>query len=309
MISLKKVFDEISKVIAGDGRASFLTLMCMLAKGHLLIEDVPGVGKTLLASSLAKTCSVDFKRVQCTPDIMPGDILGFSMFDINTGETKYIKGPVMTNLLLVDEINRASPKTQSALLEVMEEYKVTVDGKVFEVPSPFMVIATQNPIENAGTSPLPEAQLDRFTMRVSMGYPNVDDEVLIVSRFEDITNTPELSKIVNADDIIRMQNEVAKVTIKKSIIEYTVKIIRKTREHPKISLGCSPRAALALVRCAKAKAYMVGRNYVIPDDIKTIAADVLSHRIILTSQLKGVQNAKYSRKLIKEIISETEVSK
>ncbi len=302
---MKKVFDELSKVIAGDGNATFLTLVCVLSKGHLLIEDVPGVGKTLLASSLAKSCNVDFKRVQCTPDILPGDILGFSMFDINTGKSNYIKGPVMTNLLLVDEINRASPKTQSALLEVMEEYEITVDGNVFEVPNPFMVIATQNPIENVGTSSLPEAQLDRFTMRISMGYPNLEDELLILTRFQDPENLPEITSVLNSDEIITMQKQVGAVHVEKKVMDYILKITTETRKHPKISLGCSPRASLALMRCAKARAYLLGRDYVLPDDVKELAKYVLSHRIILSSQLKGVQSMLYSHEIISQIVEKT----
>ncbi len=304
---MKKVFDELSKVIAGNGTAPFLTLVCMLAKGHLLIEDVPGVGKTLLASSLAKSCNVEYKRVQCTPDILPGDILGFSMYDINTGRTNYIKGPVMTNLLLVDEINRASPKTQSALLEVMEEYEVTVDGIVHIVPNPFMVIATQNPIENVGTTSLPEAQLDRFTMRISMGYPNFEDEMLILSRFENSEKTPEASIVMNSEEIMEMQRNASKVKVKRDIMEYIIKITTKTRNHPKISLGCSPRASLSLLRCAKARAFMLERDFLIHDDVKELAKYVLSHRIVLASQLKGIQNTVYSHELINEIVSQTPI--
>ncbi len=304
---MKKVFDELSKVITGDGLPAFLTLVCMLANGHLLIEDVPGVGKTLLASSLAKSCNIDYKRVQCTPDILPGDILGFSIFDINTGSSKYVKGPVMTNLLLVDEINRASPKTQSALLEVMEENKVTIDGNVFEVPKPFMVIATQNPIENVGTSSLPEAQLDRFTMRISMGYPDFENELLILQRFENIFTPPKINSVIEIGEITEMQKKVGSIEIKRQIMEYIVKITTNTRKHNKISLGCSPRASLTLMRCAKAKAFMSGRNFVVPDDVKSLAKYVLSHRITLSEQLKGVQSTVYSHNLIDEIVNQTQV--
>ncbi len=299
---MKKVFDELSKVIAGDGDAAFLTLTCMLAGGHLLIEDVPGVGKTLLASSLAKACNIDFKRVQCTPDIMPADILGFNMFDINTGSTNYVKGPVMTNLLLVDEINRASPKTQSALLEVMEENAITVDGKLLSVPQPFMVIATQNPIENVGTSPLPEAQLDRFTMKISMGYPDFENEMTILTRFANSDKVPEIQAVFDVDQLRDMQHEAGLVHVKSSIMEYIVKLVNATRNHPKISLGCSPRASLSLLRCAKAKAFMLGREFVVPDDIKSLAVDVLAHRVVLSSQLKGVQRTVYSRELVGELV-------
>ncbi len=301
MNKLKKIFNELSKAIAGDGESSFLTLVCLFANGHLLIEDVPGVGKTLLASTLAKSCNVDYKRVQCTPDIMPGDILGFSMYDINTGISRYMKGPVMTNLLLVDEINRASPKTQSALLEVMQENEVTVDGTVHDVPTPFMVIATQNPIESVGTSSLPEAQLDRFTMRISMGYPDIDNEMLILSRYGDPESAPVISPVLDTGEILQIRKEVSGVHIENSIMKYIINITTKTRNHHKISLGCSPRASLALMQCAKARAFLMDRKYVIPDDVKTLAEKVLSHRIILSTQLKGVQKSAYSRSLIREI--------
>ncbi len=304
---VKKVFDELAKVIAGDGESSLLTLICLLANGHLLIEDVPGVGKTLLAATLARCCNVDYKRVQCTPDIMPGDILGFSVFDIGTGKSSYVKGPVMTNLLLVDEINRASPKTQSALLEVMQENEVTVDGNRYDVPSPFMVIATQNPVENVGTTSLPEAQLDRFTMRISMGYPNLENEKLILSRFNNPANMPDVNTVLDINEILDMRKAVGEVKVREPIMEYILRITTATRNHTKISLGCSPRASLALMHCAKARAYIMGRDYVVPDDIKTLSSYVLSHRIILASQLKGVQKTMYSRKLIEEITEQTPV--
>ncbi len=304
---MKRVFDEISKNIVGNNEAIFLMLVCVLAKGHVLIEDVPGVGKTLLASSLAKSCSIDFSRVQCTPDVLPSDILGFSMFDIKTSSTRYIKGPVMTNLLLVDEINRASPKTQSALLEVMEEYKVTVDGNVLTVPQPFMVIATQNPIENVGTSPLPEAQLDRFMMRISLGYPSSDNEIEMLSRFKDKTTLPQIIPVVSGEEIISLQKQVDLVTVDKSIMSYIVSIVEKTRNHPKVALGCSPRASLALMHCAQAKAFLHGRDYVIPDDIKTLSSYILPHRLVLATQTYGLSTAIHAKEIIAEIIEKTPI--
>ncbi len=299
---MKKVFEEVTKIIVGEGTPTFLTIICVLARGHLLIEDVPGVGKTLLASTLARSCNIDFARVQCTPDVLPGDILGFSMYDVNTGNTKYIEGPVMTNLLLVDEINRASPKTQSALLEVMEEYKITVDSNMMKVPQPFMVIATQNPIENVGTSPLPEAQLDRFTMRISMGYPTFDDELLLLSRFRTSEKLPSVNSVLTGEEILTLQKEVSEIEVNVSVMKYIINIIKNTRNHPKIALGCSPRASLALMRCAQAKAYMHGRDYVVPDDVDFLAPHVLAHRLILTNKLHGLTSAKYSKEIINEIV-------
>ncbi len=304
---MNRVFEELSKVVAGDGAPAFLTAICVLTKGHLLIEDVPGVGKTLLASSVAKACDIDFKRVQCTPDILPGDILGFNMFDINTGNSRYIKGPVMTNLLLVDEINRASSKTQSALLEVMEESKITVDGEVMQVPDPFIVIATQNPIESVGTSPLPEAQLDRFSMKISMGYPDFENEMLILSRFENVEKLPQINPVLNKEEIINMQKNVAELHVDKKIMEYIIKITTATRNHPKISLGCSPRASLVLLKCAKARAFLLGRDYVIVEDVKHLAQFVLAHRLILKSQLRDAQGNLQAQELISEIVKQTSV--
>ncbi len=301
---MKRVLEELSNIIAGDQNSVFLTAVCALAGGHLLIEDVPGVGKTLLASSVASACNIDYKRVQCTPDIMPGDILGFSLFDINTGTKRYIEGPVITNLLLVDEINRATPKTQSALLEVMEENRVTVDGEVFDVPSPFMVIATQNPIENVGTAPLPEAQLDRFTMKITMGYPDIEEELTILRRFAVADNAPVATPVLSKGELQKLQRGAENIHVENSVMRYIVDIITATRAHQKISLGCSPRASLVLLRCAKARAMLLGRDFVIPDDVKALAACVLSHRITLTFQLKGIQNTQFTRSLIDEIVAE-----
>ncbi len=302
---MNKVFAEISKVVVGDDQPSLLMSACMLAGGHVLIEDIPGVGKTLLASTMAKVCDVAFNRVQCTPDILPSDILGFTMFDVNTGNSKYIKGPVMTNLLLIDEINRTSPKTQSALLEVMEELKITVDGKVYKMPSPFMVIATQNPIENVGTSPLPEAQLDRFMMRISMGYPSKENELKMLSRFKSRLNMPVVDKVYTKDEIIAMQNEVSEIEVSESVMKYIIDIVEQTRKHNKVALGCSPRASLALLKASQAIAYICQKDFVIPDYVKMIAPFVLPHRLMLKNQLYGVSNAVAQKEIIEEIVANT----
>ncbi|MFI3206894.1 MAG: AAA family ATPase, partial [Clostridia bacterium] len=248
---MKKIIKEISKKVIGNERPSLLLLVSLFANGHILIEDVPGVGKTLLATSISKICNIDFARVQCTSDLLPGDILGFNMFDINTGEANYVKGPVMTNLLLVDEINRATPKTQSALLEVMEEHNISLDGKTFKVPEPFMVIATQNPIENSGTFPLPEAQLDRFTMKISLGYPNFQDEIKMLELYKNPELSPSLDSIISRNSILSVQEQIKTVTVYKTVIEYITNMVVKTRSHPDVALGCSPRSSLALMRCAQ----------------------------------------------------------
>lgn len=300
---MRKIVKEISKKVIGNEKSTLLLMVSLFSGGHILIEDVPGVGKTLLASSVAKICGVDFSRVQCTSDLLPSDILGFHMFDINTGEAKYVKGPVMTNLLLVDEINRTSPKTQSALLEVMEENQITLDGEVFKVPSPFMVIATQNPVESSGTFPLPEAQLDRFTMKISLGYPSHEEQVKILQTYKNPEFLSEINEIFSKKDIEEIRKSVTEITIDNSIIEYITNITEKTRTHHNVALGCSPRSALSLMRTAQALALLNGRDYVIPDDVKNLAVNVLAHRLILKTKLVGISNTEETHKIITETLN------
>lgn len=304
---MKKIIKEISKKVIGNERPSLLLLVSLFANGHILIEDVPGVGKTLLATSISKICNIDFARVQCTSDLLPGDILGFNMFDINTGEANYVKGPVMTNLLLVDEINRATPKTQSALLEVMEEHNISLDGKTFKVPEPFMVIATQNPIENSGTFPLPEAQLDRFTMKISLGYPNFQDEIKMLELYKNPELSPSLDSIISRNSILSVQEQIKTVTVYKTVIEYITNMVVKTRSHPDVALGCSPRSSLALMRCAQSLAFISGRDYVVPDDVKFLSTHVLAHRLILKSNLSGISLTNKTQEIINEIAKEIKV--
>lgn len=304
---MKKIIKEISKKVIGNERPSLLLLVSLFANGHILIEDVPGVGKTLLATSISKICNIDFARVQCTSDLLPGDILGFNMFDINTGEANYVKGPVMTNLLLVDEINRATPKTQSALLEVMEEHNISLDGKTFKVPEPFMVIATQNPIENSGTFPLPEAQLDRFTMKISLGYPNFQDEIKMLELYKNPELSPSLDSIISRNSILSVQEQIKTVTVDKTVIEYITNMVVKTRSHPDVALGCSPRSSLALMRCAQSLAFISGRDYVVPDDVKFLSTHVLAHRLILKSNLSGISLTNKTQEIINEIAKEIKV--
>jgi len=285
-IVLRRIVDNIEKVIIGKREAVELVLISLICNGHVLIEDVPGVGKTSLVSALAKSINASFKRIQFTPDILPSDITGFSIYNQKTGEFEYRPGSIMSQIILADEINRTSPKTQASLLEVMEENQVTVDGITYKVPQPFMVLATQNPIEYLGTYPLPEAQLDRFFMKVSMGYPLPAEESRILSRFQQENPLESLRPVAESGDIISLQDKVKSVYVDKSLNNYIVQLVGQTRSHPDVSLGCSPRGSLALFRASQAWAFYSGRNYVIPDDIKKMAVPVLSHRIILKQEAR-----------------------
>ena len=270
------------------GKSSLIekVIAALLAEGHVLLEDVPGVGKTSLAKALADSVSLSFSRIQCTPDTMPSDITGVSIFNSKDQNFQVVAGPVVSNIVLVDELNRTSPKTQSALLQVMEEQQVTIDGTEIPVPRPFMVIGTQNPVEMAGTYPLPEAQLDRFMMKLSVGYPNQDASKDMVKRFLEGQLHQETTAVLSAKDIEEMRNSVREVTIKDNLRTYAVNIVEATRNNPEISCGASPRALLSLLRCAQALAYMADRDYCIPEDIAEAAKLTLAHRIILTSEAK-----------------------
>jgi len=284
--TVTNIIDNVEKVIIGKRSAIELVVVSLLSQGHVLIEDMPGVGKTSIISALAKSVECSFKRIQFTPDIMPSDITGFSMFNQKTGDFEYHKGLIMSQFVLADEINRTSPKTQASLLEVMDESRVTVDGNIHEMPAPFIVFATQNPIEYLGTYPLPEAQLDRFFMKISIGYPDKDEELSILERHAKNTPLESLSPVATAEDILRMQNEILEVHINQSVLEYIVAITRATRTHRSLILGASPRATLALSRAARAYAYINGRDYCLPDDIMKLAAPVLSHRTIISHEAK-----------------------
>ncbi|NSW90459.1 MAG: MoxR family ATPase [Firmicutes bacterium] len=283
---LKKIIENVEKVIIGKRKAIELALIALACDGHALIEDVPGVGKTSLVSSIAKSIDCSFKRIQFTPDILPSDITGFTIYNQKTGDFEFKPGAVMSNIVLADEINRTSPKTQASLLEVMEEKQVTVDGVTYKVPRPFMVLATQNPVEYLGTYPLPEAQLDRFTLKINIGYPSPADESLILTRFKVDNPLASLPPVTDGQYILQLQEMVRKIHVDSSLNHYIVDIVDATRKNPDVLLGASPRGSLSLYRASQAWAFYNGRDYVIPDDIKKMAIPVLSHRIILKQEAK-----------------------
>ena len=279
--------NNVGKVIVGKEKAVELMMIAVLCRGHVLIEDVPGVGKTTLASALAKSLDCSFKRIQFTPDITPSDITGFSIANFKTGELEYRPGMIMSQIVLADEINRTSPKTQSSLLEVMEEGQVSVDGVTYEVPKPFVVLATQNPVDFVGTYPLPEAQLDRFFMRVSIGYPTAEEEVEILERYTTGARPmEELKPICTASDIVRLQQEVEKVYSAKEVRAYISAIAAASRRSGALQLGISTRAAISLLRAAQARALLEGRDYVVPEDVQRMAEPVLAHRLVLSPEAR-----------------------
>ena len=281
---INRLGTEISKVIRGKNNEICLILTALLAGGHILIEDVPGVGKTTLAMALGKATGLDFRRAQFTPDVMASDITGFTLFNKQENRFEYRAGLAMTNILLADEINRTSPKTQSALLEAMEEKRVTVDGTVHELPSPFMVIATQNSQGYVGTFPLPEAQLDRFMIRISMGYPSIDDEALLLMDRLSENPVANVRNVMTAEQLSECISEVSQVTVAESLCRYVAELSDATRRHAATELGASPRASLALVQASRAFAYINGRDYVIPEDIVRMLIPVLSHRLVLKQE-------------------------
>ena len=297
---IKKIIDNIEKVIIGKRNVIEQLMVALLSEGHVLIEDVPGVGKTQVVGALAKSVDGIFNRIQFTPDIMPSDVVGFSMFDPETKEFTYKSGVVMCNFLLADEINRSSPKCQSSLLEIMEEFQVTVDGKIHDVPRPFMVLATENPVEHQGTYKLPEAQMDRFLLKISMGYPNKEEEKLILDRFESENPLKKIELIITIEELINMQEQVKEVSVVDNIKYYIVDLIQETRKNPKVLVGISPRGGISLLKAAKSLAYLRGRDYVIPDDIQEMAVPVLSHRIILKSNI-GITSDEIIREAIKNV--------
>lgn len=261
-------------------------LICLLAGGHVLLEDVPGVGKTTLAKTLAKSVECDFGRIQFTPDTLPGDVIGTSVYNMKTGEFSYREGAVMHQVILADEINRTSPKTQASLLEAMAEGRVTVDGSVYQLPQPFMVIATQNPVEFLGTYPLPEAQMDRFMMRLSIGYPESGEELRLAKNFLAGKTVEEIRGVCKAADVIKMKETVEAIHVSDGVIKYVQEILTLTRNEKSFLLGASPRAMLSLLRASQAKAYLMNREFVKPDDVKAVAVNVLHHRLTLTPEAK-----------------------
>lgn len=283
---VERVLSNINKVMIGKEDVATLSLVALFAGGHVLLEDVPGVGKTMLVRALAKSLDCDFRRIQFTPDLLPSDVTGISIYNPKEMEFEFRPGPILGNIILADEINRTSPKTQSSLLEAMEEKNVTVDGKTVPLHEPFFVMATQNPIEYEGTYPLPEAQLDRFILKLKMGYPSFTDELDLLDRTSRNHPIEEIEAVITKEELLSVQDEVKNVYIDNSIQHYIISLVTKTREDSKIYLGVSPRGSIALMKAAKAYAYVFGRDYVIPDDVKFLAPYVMSHRVILTTEAK-----------------------
>lgn len=277
---IEQLTENLGRTIVGKAEAIRLVLVALLAGGHALLEDVPGVGKTLLAKSLARSIDGRFQRIQCTPDLLPTDITGTNIWNQRSGEFEFLPGPVFTNILLADEINRATPRTQSALLEVMEERQVTVDGVSRSVPKPFFVIATQNPIEYQGTFPLPEAQMDRFMLSLSLGYPTQEEELQMLQRHQEGMTISELSPCISTEEVLELRQLCSQVKVERALQQYILDLVRASRETEEVTLGVSPRGTVALQRTAQALAFLDNREYAIPDDVKLLAPHVLAHRLI-----------------------------
>lgn len=301
----KHVLDNVERVIVGKSSAVEMVLVALFCEGHVLLEDVPGIGKTMLARAVAKSLGCTFRRVQCTPDLLPSDITGTYLYNQKTSEFEFRPGPVFTQVLLADEINRATPRTQSALLEAMEEKQVTVEGDTLPLPRPFVVLATQNPIELEGTFPLPEAQVDRFLIKVKLGYPTKEDDRVILQRFRTSNVIDELKPVITMEELLQLQKERQTVAVHPDVEKYIVDLVHATRVHPQVELGGSPRAMLALYRASQALAALRSRTYVIPDDVKYVVPFVLEHRIITKQQshLRGTTPAD----VIKEVVQSVKV--
>ena len=299
----RRIVDNVARVIVGKTPVIEQALAALVAQGHLLVEDVPGVGKTMLAKSLAVSIGCTFKRIQFTPDLLPSDVSGISVYIQHSGEFQFRPGPIMSQVVLADEINRATPKTQSALLEAMEELQVTVDGVTHYLEQPFIVMATQNPIEYEGTFPLPEAQLDRFLMRISLGYPEFDEEMSIIEHQEQAHPIESLEAVANPRDVAAMQGAARNIYVDHTVRQYIVQLVEATRAHRDVSLGASPRASLGLFRASRALALVQDRDYVIPDDIKALAPSVVAHRLILSSsaRMRGVRSADVMQDLLSQV--------
>lgn len=299
----RAIVRNVEQVIVGKREQVLLGVLCLMARGHALIEDVPGVGKTTLAKALAISIGGRFERIQFTPDLLPSDVLGVNVFDPKAGGFHFRPGPVFTNVLLADEINRATPKTQSALLEGMEERQVTLDGVTHDVPNPFIVLATQNPVEFSGTFPLPEAQLDRFSARISLGYLTPAAEVEMLSRFDNENPLDDLEPVTGAEGVREAQGAISSVHVSREVKEYVVAVVGASRDHPDLSLGGSPRASLALVRLGQALAAEQARDYVLPDDVKLLAEPVLSHRLVFkpSAEMRGTDRHRLLADLIDSV--------
>jgi MoxR-like ATPase len=298
-----RIIKNASQVVVGKSEALELILVALLAEGHILLEDVPGVGKTLIAKTLARSFGGSFRRIQFTPDLLPSDVTGFTIFDQQKGQFRFQEGPVITNILLADEINRAIPRTQSSLLESMEERQVTVDGKTYSLPRPFFVIATQNPIELEGTFPLPEAQLDRFLFKIDVGYPDKEEEVSILARFQERDPLVELDPVATPEQLVHMQETRRHIHMAAPVADYITEIVRATRHHNAFRFGASPRGSLGLMRAAQGLAAVRGRAYVLPDDVKYLAFPVLAHRLILKEEerLRGETAEHFLKHIIDQV--------
>ena len=303
--TIARVVENVAHVVHAEAETLQLVALCLVSEGHLIIEDFPGVGKTMLAKALARSIDCSFSRLQFTPDLLPSDVTGVNVFDQRTNEFEFRAGPVFANLLLVDEINRASPKTQSALLECMQENQVTVDGVSYPLERPFMVMATQNPIEYEGTYPLPEAQLDRFTMRIALGYPPLGEEARMLSEQTSDPPLDTLEPVCNADEVLAVIEEAKAVYVEESVHRYVVAVLRHTRADARLYLGASPRAGIALLRVAKARALANGQSFVSPDDVKAAAEPVLAHRLILAPEARSAGLG--PEDLIREAVDKTPV--
>ncbi len=301
----QRIAQSVSQVIIGKRNEVRLTILGLLSQGHILIEDIPGVGKTMMAKALSRSIGCTFSRIQFTPDMLPSDVTGVSLFNQKTREFEFRAGPIMAQIVLADEINRATPKTQAALLEAMEEHQITVDGVTYPLDRPFLILATQNPIEYEGTFPLPEAQLDRFTMRIQLGYPNPAEELTILSAQQYQHPINNMSQVVSVQQLQAAQQAVREIYVADEIKHYIIELVNGTRQHPDVYLGSSPRGSLALFRTAQARAAMAGRDYVIPDDVKALAEVTLSHRIIMgpAARIKDISN----RAIIQDILVNTPV--
>ena len=303
-MQITDILDNVSKVIVGKEEVTKKVITSILAGGHILLEDVPGMGKTMLAKTLAKSIDCDFGRVQFTPDLLPSDITGIHIYNQKSEDFVLKKGPVFANIILADEINRATPRTQSALLECMEEHQVTIDGDTLQLDEPFIVIATENPIETAGTYPLPEAQLDRFLLQISMGYPKQNEELEIIKRFMTDSPLESLSAVCNADDVKGMVKEAEGVHVDEAIMNYIVDIADKTRNNINIAIGVSTRGVINMVKAVKAYAYINGRNYVVPEDVYNLAIPVFAHRILLS---RGISDSAHREDVMREVIGQCKV--
>ncbi|GAE26633.1 MoxR-like ATPases [Halalkalibacter wakoensis JCM 9140] len=287
---IEKVINNIERVVVGKRKEVELSLVALFAGGHVLLEDVPGVGKTMMVKAIARSLGSEFKRIQFTPDLLPSDVTGVSIYNQKNQQFEFRPGPIMANIVLADEINRTSPKTQSALLESLEEGSVTVDGQTLQLEKPFYVMATQNPIEYAGTFPLPEAQLDRFLIKLNLGYPTAMEELEVLNRLQHKHPLEEIKPIMTTAEVVAIQREIMNVIVSEDVKMYMIHLVHETRNHRAVELGVSPRGTIALMRASQAYAYMQGRDYVLPDDVKYLAVNVLSHRLIVTSESKMSNN-------------------